>query len=239
MKPRVIAAIFARGGSKGVPGKNVRALAGKPLIAHAIEVAKRSRYVDRVIVSTDDAVIAEAAAAWGADVPFIRPADLARDDSPEWLAWQHALRALADEADRDGQPRCDVMVCVPTTAPLRSVEDVDACIRLLLESDADVVITVTPASRSPYFNMVTMDADGVATVVIPRTVATFRRQDAPAVYDMTTVAYAARAAFVLGASSLFEGRVRAVVVPQERALDIDTELDFRVAECLFGHGGAR
>ena len=94
MKPYVVGAIFARGGSKGVPGKNLRILAGKPLIAYAIETALASKLIDRVIVSTDDAEIAAVAQQHGAEVPFMRPQELARDDSPEWLSWQHAIRTM-------------------------------------------------------------------------------------------------------------------------------------------------
>lgn len=232
MKPRVVAGIFARGGSKGVPRKNVRLIGGKPLIAHAIEAALASSLIDRVIVSTDDAEIADVARAWGAEVPFMRPAELARDDSPEWLAWQHAIQTL-------GGASWDAFVSVPTTSPLRKVEDIDACIAKLLGGDADIVITVRKAERSPYFNMVTLDEQGGARLVITPEQATFRRQDAPQVFDVTTVAYAARPAFVLSSTGLFQGRVEAVVVPAERAIDIDTEFDFRMAECLLQQSGAR
>jgi len=222
-----VGAIFARGGSKGVPRKNVRLLAGKPLIAHSIDVARACPGIDRVIVSTDDAEIADVARAHGAEVPFTRPAELARDDSPEWLAWQHALREL----EAAGEP-ASLLVTVPTTAPLRSVEDVEACLAAVRDSDADCAITVSPAQRSPYFNMVQLDAEGFAELVIRPEREVTRRQDSPEVFDMTTVAYCARPEFVLRASSLFDGRVRAVVVPRQRALDIDDELDLAFAEFL-------
>jgi N-acylneuraminate cytidylyltransferase len=236
MNPYVVGFIFARGGSKGVPRKNIRLLAGKPLIAYAIETAQMSERIDRVIVSTDDEEIATVARRYGADVPFLRPEELARDDSPEWLAWQHALQVL--EAT-EGAREIDVFVSIPTTSPLRKVEDVDRCINELLESDADLVITVRPAERNPYFNMVVLDDLGYARLVIQSTKTISRRQDVPAaVYDMTTVAYAARPEFVLKAYSAFEGKVRAVVVPAERAFDIDTELDFKIAEFLLSQSRA-
>ena len=225
MKPNVVGFIFARGGSKGVPRKNIRMLAGKPLIAYAIETGFSSRYIQRVVVSTDDAEIASVARQFGAEVPFMRPAELACDDAPESLSWQHALRTLAD-------PDLDVFVSLPPTSPLRMAADVDSCIETLLSSDADIVITVTPATRNPYFNMVILDTAGVARLVIPPERAFQRRQSAPPVFDVTTVAYAVRPEFVLGGRPLFEGRVRAVVVPSERAVDIDTELDFHVADML-------
>ena len=225
MTPRVVAGIFARGGSKGVVRKNVRTIGGKPLIAFAIEAARSSTLINRVFVSTEDAEIAAVAAQYGAEVPFVRPLELAQDSSPEWDAWRHAISAL------DGAS-WDAFVSVPTTSPLRSAEDIDNCVRALLDSDADIVITVRRSDRSPYFNMVTLDQQGLARLVIAPERATTRRQDAPAVFDITTVAYAARPAFVLRARSMFEGRVKAVEVPQERAIDIDTEFDFRIADLL-------
>lgn len=231
-----MAIIPARGGSKGVPRKNIRPLAGKPLIAYAIETALASDMIDRVVVSTDDMEIAAVARQYGAEVPFMRPPELAQDESPEWLTWQHAVRML--EAG-EGDAKVDVGVCVSPTSPLRAVEDVDACIRLLLDSDADLVITVKPADRNPYFNMVVLDGAGYVRLVIPPERPIHRRQDAPPVYDITTVAYAFRPQFVLRAESEFEGKVRAVVVPAERALDIDTELDFEFAEFLLSHSSSK
>ncbi len=229
MKPYILGAIFARGGSKGVPRKNIRPLAGKPLIAYAIETAKAVSLIDRVIVSTDDAEIAQVSKQYGADVPFMRPAELAQDKTPELLAWKHALETIETEL---GHP-VDIMVSVPTTSPLRSSEDVARCLQLLLSSDADMVVTVTEAHRSPYFNMVTIDGEQNAKLVIPPAGgAVVRRQDAPAVYDMTTVAYAVRGSYVKSTSAVMAGKVKAVVVPKERALDIDTILDFEIAEFL-------
>ncbi|MBP7687327.1 MAG: acylneuraminate cytidylyltransferase family protein [Thermoflexales bacterium] len=234
MTPYVVGVIFARGGSKGVPRKNIRPLNGKPLIAYAIETAHASRWIKRTFVSTDDEEIAAVARAYGAEVPFMRPAELAQDRTPEWLAWQHALRMI--EAFDPAQP-IDAFVSIPPTSPLRSVEDVDACVQLLLDSDADMVVTVRPAERNPYFNMVTLSDAHDARLVIPPSASIGRRQDAPVVYDMTTVAYAARPAYVLHANSIFEGRVKAVVVPTERAIDIDTETDFQIAEVLLSLAG--
>lgn len=231
MKPEIVAGIFARGGSKGVPRKNIRMLAGKPLIAHAIDMARASRFIDRVFVSTEDEEIATVARRYGAEVPFIRPADLARDESPEWLSWQHAIRTLCGE---DGKHAWKAFVSVPTTSPLRSVIDVDDCIKMFLESDADVVIAVRPAGRNPYFNMVTLDDKGYARLVIPPLKTVFCRQDVPSVYDMTTIAYVARPEFVLRADSIFQGKVMARIMPSERSLDIDTELDLEIAEFLLG-----
>ena len=236
MKPYVVAVIFARGGSKGVVGKNIRLLAGKPLVAYAVETARASAVIERVVVSTDDARIAEIARQYGADIPFMRPKELAGDDSSEWLAWQHAIRTLQGSP---GDRGIDVFVSIPPTSPLRTVADIEACIQALLDNKADVVITVTPAHRNPYFNMVSLDASGYARRVCKPEDTIHTRQGAPAVFDMTTVAYAARPEYVLHASSIFEGKVKAVVIPPERSLDIDTELDFQIAGCLLASSSGR
>lgn len=231
MKPHVVAFVFARGGSKGLPRKNLRLLAGKPLLAWSIETARASARIDRVVVSTEDAEIAEVARACGAEVPFMRPAELARDDSPELLAWRHALDSL--ERAPGGRP-IDVFVSVPTTSPLRGVQDVEACIDVLLEKDAatDLALCVTEARRNPFHNMVKLDEEGFAERVLASAGRVTRRQDAPTVYDVTTVAYAARPEFVRRAISIYDGRIRVAVVPPERAIDIDSELDLHIAEAL-------
>lgn len=229
MKQYIVGFIFARGGSKGVPGKNIRFLAGKPLIAYSIETAFQSQFIDRVVVSTDDEKIAQVAQDFGAEVPFLRPKELAQDNSPEWLAWQHAIRTLKEQ--NNGR-ELDVFLSVPPTAPLRATEDIDNAIQTFLASDADIVITVKKAGRHPSFNMVTLDEQNCAKLVLPLDKQIIRRQDAPPVYDMTTVAYVASPKFIMESKAVFEGKVKAVLIPEERALDIDTELDFQFAEYL-------
>lgn len=223
-----VAFIFARGGSKGLPGKNIRLLHGKPLIAWAIEQAQAVEAIARVVVSTDSADIAAVAQEYGAEVPFMRPAELARDNSPEWLAWQHALDHLRI---KEGVLP-EIMLSIPPTAPLRAPLDIENCLHEFQQGNCDVVITVTESQRSPYFNMVKMQPDGTVGLVNPPPSTINRRQDVPPVYDVTTVAYAASPEFVLANNGIFAGRVKAVQVPRERALDIDTLLDFQLAECL-------
>jgi N-acylneuraminate cytidylyltransferase len=225
MKPFVLGAVFARGGSKGIPQKNIKELCGKPLIAYAIEAARAVKGIDDVIVSTDDPRIAEVARQYGANVPFTRPAELATDTASEILAWKHAVK----EYGRVTGKAVDVLVSVPATSPLREAKDVLHCLDRLLSTDADVVLTVTEPHRNPYFNMVRLDAEGNARVVMDGSGIT-RRQDAPAVFDITTVAYAVRAPFLLSCQGLMEGRVKTVTVPKERSLDIDDPLDFELAE---------
>lgn len=223
-----VAFIFARGGSKGLPGKNIRSFRGRPLIAWSIEQALAVGRIKRVIVSTDSEEIAAVARDYGAEIPFMRPAELSRDDSPEWLAWRHALNHLKETEGR--YP--DVFVSVPATAPLRKVDDIERCLDEYDKGDADIVITVTDAHRSPYFNMVKANPDGSVGLVIPASSIVTRRQDAPVVYDMATVCYVANPEFVMSHGATFEGRVKAVQVPPERSIDIDTLLDFRIADFL-------
>lgn len=225
---RTVCFVFARGGSKGLPGKNTKLLAGKPLIAHSIEVARACARVESVIVSTDDSGIAEEAQKWGAEVPFLRPPELATDGAPEWLAWRHAI----DWFERE-RGKFDVFLSLPPTSPFRALEDVDACLDVLdADRRTDAVITVREAERSPYFNMVSLDPHGYAGLVVRPKDGITRRQDAPPVYDITTVAYAVRPAYIRHAERLLEGKVRTVQVPAERALDIDTPYDFELAEAI-------
>jgi N-acylneuraminate cytidylyltransferase len=223
-----IALICARGGSKGVVGKNIRPLGGVPLIGWAIRSAQGVERISRVIVSTDSEEIAQVATEYGAEVPFMRPAELARDDSPEWLVWRHALAYLEDQ----GEDGLEGLVVVPATAPLRDVQDIESCLDEYEKGGVDVVITISDAHRSPYFNMVVNNKEGYCSLAVPQDEAITRRQDAPVVHDMSTVAYVVRPQFVHDNSGLFDGLVRGVYVPPERALDIDTLLDFRIAECL-------
>ena len=225
---KAVAFIFARGGSKGLPGKNIRSLADKPLIAWSIAHARAVQRIERVIVSTDSQEIADVARQYGAEVPFTRPEELARDTSPEWLAWQHALNYLLEV--EGNLP--NVMVSIPTTAPLRLPIDIENCLDEYEKGDTDMVITVTDARSNPYFNMVKENTDGTVGLVIPPQATVMRRQDAPLVYDMATVAYVVKPEYVTTHQSTFEGRVRAVHVPPERAVDIDTLMDFKMAEFL-------
>ncbi len=220
--------ICARGGSKGLPGKNLLPLSGTPLIGLSIKVAKQIKRVSRVVLSTDSHDIAQVAKEYGAEVPFIRPKYLAQDDSPEWLVWRHAIDYLEKYEDEN----IDAIVVLPVTAPLRSINDVNNCIDLFEKGHTDSVITVSESNRSPYFNMTVNDNSGYASLVIAPENQIIRRQDTPKVYDMTTVAYVVNADFVKENNGIFKGRVKSITVPQERAVDIDTLLDFKIAEYL-------
>ena len=195
---KLAAFIFARGGSKGLPGKNIIQFGGKPLIAWSIEQALAVQGIERVIVSTDSVEIADIAKRYGADVPFMRPAELSSDESPEWLAWRHALNYVLESSG--ALP--DVMVSIPVTAPLRLPSDIKNCIREYEKNKVDAVISVSDAHRSPYFNMVKINQDGYTELVNPPQSPFVRRQDVPVVYDMTTVCYVLRSEFVMVVTSI-------------------------------------
>lgn len=231
---RTFAFIFARGGSKGLPRKNLRLLGGKPLIAWAIDSARgMTDIVERVIVSTDDEEIAEVARHYGAEVPFIRPASLATDTAGEWKSWQHAV-------DFVGADNFDFFLSVPPTAPLREREDLVAAVDLLKSNPekADMVITGTPAQRHPYFNMVKSNDDGTVSL-LGKNEGCERRQDAPEAFDVTTVAYVTTPEFVQTHSGVLSGRTLLLPVSRSSAVDIDTEFDLEWAEFLLNKNKKR
>ena len=221
---KTFAFIFARGGSKGVPGKNIRNLGGKPLLAHSIIMAQNIDEISRVFVSTDDQDIADIGAKYGAEI-IERPSELAQDNSPEWLAWLHAIRWLESK-----NIFFDCFVSLPTTSPLRNKIDVVNCINLL-DKKTDIVVTISETSRSPYFNMVSKEGDDIK-LLIEGEKSYSRRQDVPIAYDMTTVAYISRPSFIKNNNKIFDGKVKAVLIPKERSVDIDDEIDFKIAELL-------
>jgi CMP-N-acetylneuraminic acid synthetase len=216
--------IFARGGSKGLPRKNVLPIGGMPMLAHAIRIAHDLQEVDQVYVSTDCEEVAFIARQYGAEI-INRPSELASDTASEWLAWQHAINVLKQSVGS-----FDRFLSLPATAPLRKPEDVQRCLNAL-QAGIDMVITMTPAHRSPWFNMVTADLDGKVKLVANEG-SIMRRQDSISCYDMTTVAYVSRPEFILKASSMWDGSVVGVEVPRERSIDVDDDLDFAIARFL-------
>lgn len=223
---RNFAFIFARGGSKGLPGKNIKPLAGKPLLQYSIDTALASGLIEQVFVSTDDQAIAQIAVKGGATL-IERPAELATDESPEWLSWRHAVEWATEHYGV-----FDGFVSLPATSPLRSQEDVEAAILKRQTENADICIAITPASRSPYFNMVKYNKASFVELVNKPEGEVTRRQDAPKVFDITTVVYATTPQFVLNNYGLFSGQVTSIEVPKARAVDIDDIYDFRLAEAI-------
>ena len=178
--------------------------------------------------STDSPEIQAIAVEFGGTVPFTRPSELATDEAPEWLSWQHALNFLFET--EGAMPTR--MISVPTTSPLRLSNDISSCIKLYDESAFDAIITGTEARRSPYFNMVRANPFGEVELLLRTDLSPVRRQDTTQAYDLTTVCYVVNSNFVMRSAGIFDGRVGIYSVPQERAVDIDTELDFQIADFL-------
>lgn len=223
----VVALVPARGGSTGVPGKNLRELGGKPLVAWPIEVAQATDAIDRTVVSTDDDEIARAARAAGAEV-IDRPAHLATDDSLVVDTVRHAVETLGDDGERPSS-----LVMLEPTSPFRRPDDVEACLDLLTDPDTpfDSVATFTEAELNPHRTW--QIEDGRPETFLDDGTPWQPRQALPEAYQLNGAVYAFDVEAVTAAgSSLLFGEAGAVVMPPARSLDIDTELDFAVAETL-------
>lgn len=225
----ILGLITARGGSKSVPKKSIRDFAGHPLIAYTIAQAKSARLLNALIVSTDDEEIAAVARAYGADVPFMRPKELAQDSTPKPPVVRHAV----DMYEAITGTRVDIVVDLDVTTPFRTVEDIDNCIQLLVNhwEDTDTATTVYRAHHNPYFNMVELENGFMVTCKKPvRQLGT--RQEAPAVYQMTAAVYAVKVDALRAKGQMFTDRTRPHVMPEERSLMIDTLQEFLFGEFL-------
>src|SRR5262245_8729485 len=229
-----IAIVPARRGSKSIPRKNIRPLGGVPLIAYSIEAGLRARLVDRVILSTDDEEIAEIARAWGAEVPFLRPAALATDQTLDLPVFQHALDWL--QANEGSVP--EIVVHLRPTSPLRPPECVDAAIELLrADATLDCVRGVMLATQNPY-KMWRVEADGIMTPLLAGDAAEAYnrpRQELPQVYWQTGHVDAVRTSVITERALMTGGRIRALIVDPAYACDIDTDADWRRTESLLEH----
>ena len=219
--------IFARGGSKGLPKKNIKSLFNKPLIKYSIDIAKEIHEIDKCFVSTDCEEIAKISKSNGAEI-IHRPKEISHDKSPEWLAWKHAINWTYDNYGKFTK-----FISLPATAPLRSKDDVIKCLNAF-QSREDVIITMTEASRNPWFNMVIKNEKEGIDLILKSKKKISRRQDAPEVFDLTTVAYVLNPEFILKNNSIWDGNVKGILIPKERALDIDNEFDFKIAEMILG-----
>ena len=225
MHKKIFAFVFARGGSKGLPGKNLKMLGDKPLIAHSIKLALSMPEIDGVFVSTDDPQISKVAKSYGANV-INRPANLASDTASELEAWKHAINQVIQDGNS-----FDLFLSLPATSPLRNLSDIRRSLAAL-DDATDIVVTVTPASRNPYFNMLTRDENGWSRI-FDNNSEIKRRQDAPQVFDITTVAYVTRPNYILQTQGILNDRVKSVIIPKERAVDIDDVWDYEYAKAVY------
>lgn len=212
----VLALVPARGGSKGLPGKNIRPVDGRPLLDFTVAAARASRSVDRVVLSTDDDAIAQVALASGCEVPFRRPAQLASDEARSIDVVFHALDSL---------PAHDLVVLLQPTSPLRAAADIDAACTALIDSGAPACVSVTLAEQSPWWMYCLDDGQHLRPLLDTPGAAT-RRQDLPAVYTLNGAVYVARTEWLRRSGTFVTADTVAYVMPQERSIDIDTLEDF-------------
>lgn len=218
--------IFARGGSKGLPGKNIKLLKGKPLIQYAIEIAQKSNLISKIFVSSDNKEILRMGEDLGA-IAITRPPELATDTSPEWDSWMHAIKWVEE---RHGV--FDNFISLPPTSPLRRLEDVDLAVRSRTEKHGDICIGISESKNNPYFNMVQIDNHNHLKLVNSSIGNIHRRQDQPEVFNITTVVYCASPIFIKNHKSIFDGKVVGIIIPKQYSIDIDDIFDFRFVEAI-------
>jgi CMP-N,N'-diacetyllegionaminic acid synthase len=224
----ILCTICARGGSKGVKNKNIKELNGKPLIAYTIEQAKASGLFEHIVISTDSDNIASVAKQYGAEVFFKRSEEMASDTAGKLDVIKDAFKRSEEYYNRT----FDYLIDLDATAPLRSVEDIINSFNQFKENNNDNLITAMPSRRSPYFNLVEQDKDGKVYLSKKLDGAVVRRQDAPKSYDMNASIYIWKRDVILNESSLFLEKTGLYVMPEERSIDIDNELDFKFVEFL-------
>lgn len=213
----VLGVIPARGGSKGVPGKNIRLIGGKPLIAWTIEEARKSQHLDRLILSSDDEEIMRVAREWGLEVPFRRPAELAHDDTPGIEPVLHALQEL---------PGYDYVVQLQPTSPLRTAQDIDETLARCVAAGAPACVSLTRCAENPAW-MFQMNGKGELKPVLPDYAWCVRRQQLPVFYRLNGAVYVARTEWIQVTRSFIGKETVGFEMPAERSLDIDSESDFQ------------
>jgi CMP-N-acetylneuraminic acid synthetase len=222
--PKILGIIPARGGSKGIPGKNVRLLDGKPLIQYAVEAARSSKVIDRLILSTDAAEIAELGKSLGVEVPFIRPPELAQDDTPMLPVIEHALRFVEAEG---WQP--DIILLLQPTAPLRRAEHIQQAVKLLVETKCDSAVSVVEVPRHYVPDFVLRLEDGKLKPFLDAPLAT-RRQDARPAYSRDGTIYAFWRDIFVAKRSIYGDDCRPLIIPNSQSCNLDTMDDWREAE---------
>lgn len=230
----ILCTICARGGSKGIKNKNIKQLNGKPLIAYTIEQARQSGLFEHIVISTDSDAIAATAQQYGAEVFFKRSDAMASDTAGK-------LEVIHDafiRCEQYYQTSFDYLIDLDATAPLRSTQDIIDSYAQFLKDDNDNLITAMPSRRSPYFNLVEVDASGKVTLSKKLESVIVRRQDAPKSYDMNASIYIWKRDVILNQNSLFLEKTGLYVMPEERSIDIDTPIDFEFVEFLMRNKNA-
>jgi CMP-N-acetylneuraminic acid synthetase len=224
---RILAIVPARGGSKGIPRKNLRLLLGQPLIVYSLKAARSSQYITELVVTTDDREITSVARAHGADVPFVRPPELASDNASQLDVTLHAL----DVVEQAKQIHYDIILLLQPTAPLRTTADIDNALEKMFLTGADSVVSFCKAWQGHPYYMYTLDDDRPKHLIeVPSHI--IRRQDFPTVYVRNGAIYAAKRNVLVRQHSFYGNDLRAYIMPVERSINIDTAFDLSLAECL-------
>lgn len=225
----ILTVICARGGSRGIPRKNVKLLNGRPLIGYTIEQAKKFSFADRVVVSTDDEEIKSIAETCGIEIPFLRPKELATDEISVIPAVIHAVQTAEDY----WKEKYDIVVNLSPTCPLRLMKDIELAVKTLTDiPDTESVFSVSESNNNPYFNIYEMDEEGYATLSKRMKESAIRRQDAHKVYLQNGSIYAIWKKTLFEKKNFDTDKTRIYIMPEERSVDIDTSLDFEIAEFL-------
>lgn len=217
---KILGLIPARGGSKGIARKNIIDVGGKPLIAWTIDEAAKSKYIDRLIVSSEDREIIETAVKYGCEAPFVRPAALALDETPGIDPVIHAIETVAGY---------DYVVLLQPTSPLRLAEDIDCCIEACFEASADSSVSVAPVAEHPYLMFKTLAGGRLSPLYNEKPI---RRQDLPAFYILNGAVYVARCDWLKKSRSFTGGNTVAYIMPRERSLDLDTKHDLMILNAV-------
>lgn len=223
-----LAIIPARGGSKGIPGKNLAVLGGRPLLAWSIQAALSSKCLDRVVVSTDDPAIAEVALALGAEVPFLRPEDLSRDETPTFPVIRHLHEAL-----RKSGWSADVVAVLQPTSPFRTAHDIRECLRLQQELAADVIVSMTPSEAHPAWCFSLSEAGSLVPFLAEKMAN--RRQALSPIFRPNGALYVLTREYLEHNTTFYNEKTRAYIMPPERSLDIDTPWDLTLARLIAEH----
>jgi len=226
----VLVLIPARGGSKGLTRKNIKQLLGKPLIAWTIEQSLESKYLDRVIVSTEDKEIAEVSKKYGAEVPFMRPRELATDEAKGIDVILHAIDWLNEN---DKQKQYNLIMLLQPTSPLRATEDIDKAIEFLFLKEAKAIVSVCEVDHHPLWAN-TLPEDGCMKDFIRKEIMNKNRQELPVFYRLNGAIYLAYCNYIKERKSFFGEETFAYIMPKNRSVDIDSNLDFKLAGLLMG-----
>lgn len=222
----VLAVIPARGGSKGIPRKNIKELCGKPLIAWTIEEGLKSKYIDRLIVSTENEEIAEISKKYGAEVPFLRPEELSRDDTPGIEPIIHSIKWLKEHS----QIEYDYICVLQCTSPFRRSRHIDEALEILINKNGDCIVSVCESEISPYW--MKKIENGIMKDFIENVQFYVRRQDLPKIYRLNGAIYIGKTSFVLKNKNWYGDNTLPYIMQKSDSIDIDDMLDFKIAQIL-------